>query len=141
MGLPQLSIPGMTASQAQTWAPAASFSRASLSQASHLNMPRQALDSSALTDWANTTSVGAPMPWASGTGWPTYDDNGQARRKQKSSDTAMPDYVFYSKEDVEQLPDPMHLSGPSLDQQEHSSLKVPTNTPTDANPSSHCSTS
>jgi hypothetical protein len=75
---------------------------------------------SAYLEWANSVVNGQPGDsWDGLTMWPT---NGRDQ-KQRTSDTVMPDYV------PPQPSDPMHISGPSLED-EPMSLKVPTNTPT-----------
>ncbi|KAL2176540.1 uncharacterized protein P884DRAFT_225430, partial [Thermothelomyces heterothallicus CBS 202.75] len=75
---------------------------------------------SAYLNWANAlmNAQTADM-WDGASTWPT---SGQGQR-QCPSDTIMPDYV------PSQMADPMHISGPSLED-EPMSLKVPTNTPT-----------
>lgn len=75
---------------------------------------------SAYLEWANSLMNTEPTDvWDGTTIWPT---NPRTQR-QSNSDTIMPDY------DPPHRPDPMHVSGPSLED-EPMSLKVPTNTPT-----------
>ncbi|KAK4096147.1 hypothetical protein N658DRAFT_519364 [Parathielavia hyrcaniae] len=74
---------------------------------------------SAYLDWANSlTNEQQGHFWAGQTMWPA-----SARSQQRNtSDTVMPDYV------PPQASDPMHVSGPSLDD-DPMTLKAPTNTP------------
>lgn len=74
----------------------------------------------AYLEWANALASGQQGDlWDGLTLWPTSTRS----QRQSTSDTIMPDYV------PPQTADPMHVSGPSLED-EPTSLKVPTNTPT-----------
>ncbi|KAK0648948.1 hypothetical protein B0T16DRAFT_124028 [Cercophora newfieldiana] len=72
---------------------------------------------SAYLDWVNSLSSGQSSGDLGKTVWPTRNSSKQ------SSDASMPDYLS------NQGGDPMHISGPSLED-DPMSLKVPTNTPT-----------
>ena len=75
---------------------------------------------SAYLEWASSLMNGeAADAWDGMTLWPANTRN----QRQSNSDTIMPDYV------PPRRPDAMHMSGPSLED-ESTSLKVPTNTPT-----------
>ncbi|KAK4243642.1 hypothetical protein C7999DRAFT_18032 [Corynascus novoguineensis] len=75
---------------------------------------------SAYLEWASALVNGqAAETWDGASMWPT---SGRGQRHYPS-DTVMPDYV------PPQTSDPMHISGPSLED-EPMSLKVPANTPT-----------
>ncbi len=75
---------------------------------------------SAYLEWAGSLMNGDAVDgWDGMTLWPANTRN----QRQSNSDTIMPDYVPPRK------PDAMHMSGPSLED-ESTSLKVPTNTPT-----------
>ena len=75
---------------------------------------------SAYLEWASSLMHGETADaWDGMALWPANTRN----QRQSNSDTIMPDYVPLRK------PDAMHMSGPSLDD-EPTSLKVPTNTPT-----------
>jgi hypothetical protein len=74
----------------------------------------------AYLEWANAMVSGQQGDlWDGLTLWPTNERS----QRQSTSDTIMPDYV------PPQMADPMHVSGPSLED-EPTTLKVPTNTPT-----------
>ncbi|KAK4095846.1 hypothetical protein N658DRAFT_570151 [Parathielavia hyrcaniae] len=74
---------------------------------------------SAYLDWANSlTNEQQGHFWDGQAMWPA----GARSQQRNASDIIMPDYV------PPQAPDPMHVSGPSLDD-DPMMLKVPTNTP------------
>ncbi|KAJ4291392.1 hypothetical protein N0V88_005985 [Collariella sp. IMI 366227] len=78
---------------------------------------------SAYHEWVTSLTGGPPSePWDGRTIWPTSPRNA----KKQSSDTFMSDYV------PGRHSDPMHISGPSLED-DPMSLKVPANTPTTGN--------
>jgi hypothetical protein len=76
---------------------------------------------SAYLEWANSfTSQQSSDSWDGKTLWPA---SARSSQRRSTSDTLMPDYV------PPRPSDPMHLSGPSLED-DPMTLKVPANTPT-----------
>jgi hypothetical protein len=143
MNLPHLAVPSMMPEQMQSWASTPTFNEASFTTGTPLGMPGHMVDPATYAELMEATSASCPTSQMLKTKWYTYDENGTEndipRPNQLTSGTVIPEYVFYTKQQLEDFGDPMHISGPSLDQ-DNPSMKVPTNTPTDANQSIHDTT-